>query len=76
MTHLFNQSVNQLMRKVFVEQPLASARSAIDIMSVLGLDSVSMIKYNPLPSGVPLDFALGNSFWQRVIFDRMSLFSY
>ena len=35
-------------------------------MSVLGLDSGYMVKYNPLPSGVPSGFALGNSFKHRV----------
>ena len=46
-----------------------------DIMSVLGLDSGYTFKCNPLPSGVPLIFALGNSFTERVIFDRTSLVS-
>ena len=41
-------------------------------MSVLGLDSGYTVKYNPLPSGVPSGFALGNSFRPRVIFDRVS----
>ena len=44
-------------------------------MSVLGLDSGYTVKYNPLPSGVPSGFALGNSFSQNVIFDRISLVS-
>ena len=44
-----------------------------DIMSVLGLDSEYTAKYNPFPSGVPLGFTLGNSFSQRVIFDRYPL---
>ena len=44
-------------------------------MSVLRLDLVYVVKYNPLPSGVPSGFALGNSFMQRVIFDRISLVS-
>ena len=35
-------------------------------MSVVGLDSGCTVKYNPLPAEVPLDFALGNSFRQRV----------
>ena len=35
-------------------------------MSVLGLDLGYAVKYNPLPLGVPLGFALGNSFRQRV----------
>ena len=34
-----------------------------------------MVKYNPLPSGDPSGFALGNSFSQRVIFDHISLVS-
>ena len=42
-------------------------------MSVLGLDSGYTVKYNPLPSGVPSGFAIGNSFRQKVIFDRISL---
>ena len=42
-------------------------------MSLLGLDSGYTVKYNPLPSGVPLGFALRNSFRRRVIFDRISL---
>ena len=45
-------------------------------MSVLGLDSGYTIKYNPLPSGVPLGFALGNSFRQRVEFYHISLVSF
>ena len=32
-----------------------------------------MIKYTPLPSGVPSVIALGNSFRRRRIFDRISL---
>ena len=44
-------------------------------MSVLGLDLGFTVKYNPLPSGVPSGFALGNSFRQRVIFDSISLVS-
>ena len=44
-------------------------------MSVLGLDSGYTVKYNPLPSGAPSGFALGNSFRQRVIFDRISFVS-
>ena len=44
-------------------------------MYVLGLDSGYMVKYNPLPSGAPSGFALGNFFRQRVIFDRISLVS-
>ena len=31
--------------------------------------SANTVKYNPLPSGDPLGFALGPSFTQRVIFD-------
>ena len=46
-----------------------------DILSMLGLDLGYTVKYNPLPSGVPLGFALGNSFRHRVIFDRISLVS-
>ena len=42
-------------------------------MSVLGLNLGYTVKYNPLPLGVCLGFALGNSFRQRVIFDRISL---
>ena len=34
-----------------------------------------MVKYTPLPSGVPLGFAPGNSFRQRGIFDCISLLS-
>ena len=34
-------------------------------MSVLGLNSGYTVKYNPLSSGVPLGFALGNSFRQK-----------
>ena len=34
------------------------------------------VKYNPLPWGVPSGFAHGNSFRQRVIFDRISLVSF
>ena len=33
-------------------------------MSVLGLNSGYTVRYNPLPSGVPSGFALGNSFRQ------------
>ena len=44
-----------------------------EILSVLGLDSGYTVKYTPLPSGVPSGFALGNSFRQRGIFDRISL---
>ena len=44
-------------------------------MAVLGLDLGYTVKYNPLPSGVPSGFALGNSLRQRVIFDRTSLVS-
>ena len=46
-----------------------------DIMSALGLNLGYTVKYNPLPSGVPSGFALGNSFRPRVIFDRISLVS-
>ena len=42
-------------------------------MSVLGQDLGYTVKYNPLPSRVPSGFALGNSFRQKVIFDRISL---
>ena len=45
-------------------------------MSVLGLDSRYTVKYNSSPSGVPSGFALGNSFRQRGIFDRISLVSF
>ena len=44
-------------------------------MSVLGLDSGYTVKNTPMPSGVPLGFALGNSFRQSGIFDRISLLS-
>ena len=39
----------------------------------LGLDLGYTVKYNPLSSGVPSGEARGNSFGQRVIFDRISL---
>ena len=42
-----------------------------DIMSILGLDLGYMVKYNPLPLGVPSHFALG----KRVIFDPISFVS-
>ena len=42
-------------------------------MSVLGLDSGYTVKYTPPPSGIPSAVALGSSFMQRVIFDRISL---
>ena len=44
-------------------------------VSVFGRDKGYTVKYSPLPSGVPSGFALGNSFRQRVIFDRISLVS-
>ena len=44
-------------------------------MSVLGLNSGYTVKYNPLVSGVPSGFALGNSFRQTVILDHISLVS-
>ena len=44
-------------------------------LSVLGLDSGYTVKYTPLPSGVTLVLALGNSFRQRGIFTRISLLS-
>ena len=37
-----------------------------DVLSVLGLNTGYTVKYTPLPSGVPLGLALGNSFRQRV----------
>ena len=45
-------------------------------MSVLGLDSEYTIKYNPLPSGVPSGFALGNSFkvfCYNILYNRITL---
>ena len=42
-------------------------------MAVLGLDSGCTVKNNPLASGAPSGFALGNTFRKRVIFDRISL---
>ena len=41
-------------------------------MSVFGLDLGYTVNNNPLPSGVSSGFAIGNSFRQRVIFDRIS----
>ena len=41
-------------------------------LSVLGRDKGYTIKYNPLPEGVPEGEARGNSWRQRVIFDRLS----
>ena len=43
-----------------------------DVMSVSILDSGYTVKYNPLPSGISLSFALGK---QRVIFEGISLVS-
>ena len=41
-------------------------------VSVLGRDKGYTVKYNPLPEGVPEGEARGNSWRQRVIFDRIS----
>ena len=42
------------------------------IISILRLNLGYMVKYNPLPSGVCLGFALVNSL-KRAIFDRVSI---
>ena len=41
------------------------------IVSVLERDKGYTVKYNPMPEGVPVGKAQGNSWTQRVIFDRI-----
>ena len=52
-----------------------TAQQQVHTVSVLGRDKEYTVKYKPLREGVPFGFALGNSFRQRVIFDRISFVS-